>query len=441
MWRATPFFDKISQLMKSRQFIDTAVLQARAGKGGSGVASFRREKFVEFGGPDGGDGGKGGSVILVGDEDVDSLISIYFDPRRFAKNGGNGAGRGMHGKNGADIVVPVPLGSVVKNEDTDEEFGEITAHGERLVVAKGGKGGWGNLHWKRADNQVPTEFTPGTEGEEFRIRLDLRIMADAGLVGFPSAGKSSLLAKISAARPKVAAYHFTTLNPIIGTVVLAEKFASFRVADIPGIIEGAHEGVGLGFDFLRHIERSKVLVILVDMGAEEGRVPADDYATLLSELEARDPELLERERVVVATKMDLPDAKANLKEFKKATGTRPIETSIVDDSGFDKLITRLARIIKPKPRTGGRDAAAAAPGPGGGAETLGARAEKAKLSKVQRRAAKLAANPKSAAQKAEEAKPRKGYTPPYAVQGRGENPEAADVVTASKQKLASFLKL
>jgi len=411
--------------MKSRKFIDTAVMQARAGKGGDGAVSFRREKFVEFGGPDGGDGGKGGSVIIVGDEDTDSLVSIYFEPRRFAQHGGKGTGRGMHGKNGSDVVVPVPLGTIAKDETTGDEFGEITVHGQRLVIAKGGRGGWGNIHWKRADHQVPMEFTPGKEGEEFNVRLDLRVMADAGLVGFPSAGKSSLLARISAARPKVAAYHFTTLNPIIGTVVLPEKFTSFRVADIPGIIRDAHLGVGLGLEFLRHIERSKALVFVIDMGGVEGRDPADDYAILRAELEARDPALLEREQVVVATKMDLPDAKENLKKFRKDTGTRPIETSAIDGTGFDKLVTRLVRIIKPQPRVNGRPPV-----------TL--EVERPREPGKSKRDTGLRY---AAARKQRERKVRKGCTPPYEIQGRGENPGADEVVSEKKQKFAGFLKL
>ena len=414
--------------MKTRKFIDTTVMFARAGKGGDGAVSFRREKFVEFGGPDGGDGGKGGSVIIVGDEDTDSLVSIYFEPRRFAQHGENGKGRGMHGKSGADIVVPVPLGTIAKDETTGEEFGEITVHGQRLVIAKGGRGGWGNIHWKRADHQVPMEFTPGKEGEEFTVRLDLRVMADAGLVGFPSAGKSSILARISAARPKVAAYHFTTLNPIIGTVMLPEKFTRFRVADIPGIIRDAHKGIGLGLEFLRHIERSVALVFVIDMGAEEGRDPAEDYNTLLAELAARDPALLERERVVVATKMDMPNAKENLKKFKKDTGTRPIETSAVDGTGFDKLITRLTRIIKPQARVNGRPMT-----------TADVEAEIVTLSSVSKK--RDTGLRYAAARNKHERKARKGYTPPYQIEGRGENPDAEEVVSEKKQKLAGFLKL
>ncbi len=419
--------------MKSRQFVDTASVYVRAGKGGNGSASFRREKFVPLGGPDGGDGGRGGHVVLVGDEDVDSLVGVFYEPRRIAENGGSGKGRGMHGRNGADLVVPVPLGTLVKNADTDEIVGEITEHGQSLEVAHGGRGGLGNVHWKRADHQAPTEFTPGVEGEEANLRLDLRLMADAGLVGFPSAGKSSLLTRITSARPKVAAYPFTTLRPIMGTVVNAAKFTSFRVADIPGIIEGAHLGVGLGFDFLRHIERSRVLVFLVDMGAEDGRDPVEDYQTLRNELAMRDPALLEREQIVVATKMDLPAAKENLKAFKRETGLRPIETSTVLGTGFDKLVTRLERILKPAPRTTGR-AFSVAP-----AKAVRAAVAAAAVAAGERPPRRRADRRGERAEKTgRESRP--GFTPPRELEGRGENPGAPDVVPLKAQKLATFLK-
>ena len=422
--------------MKSRQFVDTASLYARAGRGGNGSASFRREKFVPRGGPDGGDGGRGGHVSLVGDEDVDSLVGIFYEPRRIAENGGAGKGRGMHGKNGADLVIPVPLGTLVKNEETGEVLGEITTHGQMLEIAHGGRGGLGNVHWKRPDHQAPTEFTPGADGDELNLRLDLRLMADAGLVGFPSAGKSSLLARITSARPKVAAYHFTTLKPIMGTVIIPEKFTSFRVADIPGIIADAHLGVGLGFDFLRHIERSRVLVFVIDMGAEEGRDPADDYRTLRHELEMRDPALLEREQVVVAAKMDLPDAKENLKAFKRETGLRPIETSTELGTGFDKLVTRLARILKPVPRTSGRTYGMA---PAKAVRTVPAATVAAGAAAGQAPRRKPESRKPRAEKTGRESRP--GYTPPREIEGRGENPGAPDVIPLKSQKLATFLRL
>ncbi len=410
--------------MKSRSFIDTCILHAVAGNGGNGSNSFRREKFVPRGGPDGGDGGRGGSIYLVGDEDVDSLISIYYDPERRASNGGAGMGRYRHGANGKDVEIPVPLGTRVKDEDTGREFGEILEHGQRMLVAEGGRGGIGNVHFKSSVNQAPTDCTPGRPGEEVRLRLDLALLADAGLVGFPSAGKSSLLREITSAHPKVASYHFTTLRPIIGTVMLPATFSSFRIADIPGIIKDAHKGAGLGHAFMRHIERSKVLVFVVDMGGEEGRDPVDDYKTLLNELEQRDPSLLERPRIVVASKMDLDDAKKNLRAFKKETGVTPIETTLLDPAGFEKLVRRLVRMIKPAPRTAGR-----APVAGKAVEI-----------RTMEKALPHRRNEKRVLRRQEktgrESSP--GHTPPKPIEGRGENPDAADVVTARTQKYGTF---
>ena len=421
--------------MKARSFVDTCVLHAVAGDGGRGSNSFRREKFVPRGGPDGGDGGRGGHVFLAGDEDVDSLVGVYYRPERRAENGGPGRGRFKHGANGRDVTVRVPLGTVVKDADTGRELGEILEHGQTLRVAEGGRGGAGNLHWKSSTNRAPTEFTPGTPGEDVRLRLDLKSLADAGLVGFPSAGKSSILREISAAKPKVAAYHFTTLRPIMGTVVLPESFASFRVADIPGIVEGASEGVGLGFEFMRHVERAKALVLVVDMGGEEGRDPAEDYATLLSELGKRDPALLERPRIVVASKMDLPGAKERLKEFKKTTGVTPLETSVPEKRGFDKLVARLARIVKPRPRTAGR-----APVDGGASARAVAPMRESVLGAARPRRRPDAAAPRRREDKTGR-ETDKGRTPPRTPDGRGSHPDAPDVVDAKTQRYATFFKL
>ena len=263
-------------------------------------------------------------------------------------------GRYRHGANGADLLVKVPLGTVVSDAETGRELGEILAHGARLLVARGGEGGAGNVHFKSSTHQAPEECKPGKPGEDVRLRLDLKILADVGLVGFPSAGKSSILREISRARPKVAAYHFTTLHPILGTVVLPDAFTSFRVADIPGIIEGAHEGAGLGFEFMRHIERAKAIVLVVDMAAEEGRDPAEDYRTLLRELEARDPALLERPRLVVASKMDLPAAREKLPEFVEKTGVEPMPVCAADGTGLEALVEALVAVLKPEPRPAGR---------------------------------------------------------------------------------------
>lgn len=410
--------------MKTRQFVDTVAIHARAGKGGNGACSFRREKYVPRGGPDGGDGGNGGNVVLTGDEDIDSLVSLFFESRLFAENGVSGTGRRMHGRNGRDLVVPVPLGTLVLDADSGVQLGDITEHGQTLVVAKGGRGGLGNVHWKRADHQVPFEHSPGTEGEEIRLRLDLRMMADAGLVGFPSAGKSSLLRSISRARPKVGAYPFTTLNPMIGTVVFPESYASLRVADIPGLIEDAHLGAGLGFNFLRHIERSRVLVFVLDMAGVDGRKPWDDYRALERELGMRDPSLLERDRIVVANKMDLPESKANLKEFRSETGVKPLEVSTVEQTGLDALTKRLYRLVKPKsraPRGGGAESSKPVQTVGPAPKRPGARPASA------RKAAAAAPHPK-------------GYTPPQPLGGRGEHPGATDTIPAARLRKATFLK-
>lgn len=416
--------------MKSRSFIDTCVLHAVAGSGGNGSNSFRREKFEPKGGPDGGDGGRGGHIYLVGDEDVDSLISIYYAPERRASDGGAGRGRYQHGANGRDIEIPVPLGTRVKDEETGRELGEILHHGQKLLAAEGGKGGIGNLHFKSSTHQAPREFTPGKPGEDVRLRLDLALLADVGLVGFPSAGKSSLLREITAAHPKVASYHFTTLRPIIGTVMLPEKFASFRIADIPGIIKDAHKGAGLGHEFMRHIERSKVLVFVIDMGGEEGRSPVEDYRTLLDELEQRDPALLERPRIVVASKMDLEDARKNVREFRKETGIAPIETTILEPGGFEKLVRRLVRLLKPQPNTAGRPPVAQEISVKSISDALPHR----------RVGGKTSPKPLHRHEKTgRESSP--GHTPPKPIEGRGEHPDAADVISARTQKLGTFFHL
>ena len=421
--------------MKARTFVDSTVLHAVAGKGGDGSHSFRHEKFVPFGGPDGGDGGRGGHVVLVGDEDTDSLVGVFYEPDRRAPDGGQGLGRYRHGANGADVEIRVPLGTVVSDAETGRELGEVLEHGQRLVVARGGDGGAGNVHFKSSTHQAPEEWKPGKPGEDVRLRLDLKSLADAGLVGFPSAGKSSILRAITRARPKVAAYPFTTLHPILGTVMLPETFSSFRVADIPGIIEGAHEGAGLGFEFMRHIERAKALVLVVDMAAVDGRDPAEDYRTLLRELEARDPALLERPRLVVAAKMDLPGAKERLREFRKETGTAPIEVSVEDRTGLDRLVARLVRIVRPQPRTAGRppvgaEGGAAAPGLG--------EAARGAAPAPRRRGAGRGAGRSRAEKTGRESEP--GRTPPRPIEGRGENPGATDVVSAETQRFATFFK-
>jgi GTPase len=326
--------------MKSRKFIDHVVVYATSGKGGNGSASFRREKFVANGGPDGGDGGRGGSVILRGDQDVDSLVRLFFSPHQKARHGGDGRGRQMHGAYGDDCVLNIPLGTEIWDREAEVILGDIVEHGQEMVVAKGGKGGAGNIHYKSSTNQAPTKCTPGGDGEDVTLQLELKIMADIGLVGLPNAGKSSLLSRISDAHPKIASYPFTTLNPVLGTIIF-EDYTRLRIADIPGLIEGAHEGVGLGHAFLRHVERSKFLLYVIDMAGVDTRKPEDDYACLRDELRLHDASLATRPSLVLANKMDLPEAAENLATFREKTGCDPIEISAESGEGLDKLRAKL----------------------------------------------------------------------------------------------------
>ena len=309
--------------MKTRTFIDQVDVIVRSGKGGDGAATFRREALVPFGGPDGGDGGRGGDVVLRASTHVDSLISLYYDPHLFAEDGVPGSGRKCYGRRGKDLVVDVPPGTLVTDSETGLVVADILEPGQKVIVAKGGAGGYGNVHFKSSVNQAPTEHTPGGAAEERRLHLELKTIADAGLLGFPNAGKSSLLSSISAATPKIASYPFTTLNPIVGTMVYSD-FAKIRVADVPGIIEGASKGVGLGIAFLKHLERSRVMVYVIDMAGTDGREPWDDYRTLANEIAEYNSELPERPFIVVANKMDKAAARKNIRRFVRETGVTPV---------------------------------------------------------------------------------------------------------------------
>lgn len=334
--------------MKTRTFVDSATAEVRAGRGGDGSGSFRRESHVPEGGPDGGDGGRGGNVVVRASTHADSLLRVFYEPRLFAENGVNGTGQKMHGRNGEDLIVDVPCGTEVYNLDTDAFLGEVLEHGDTLTIAKGGRGGWGNVHFKSSVNQAPEKFIPGDEGEAFTARFELKTIADAGLVGFPNAGKSSLLAAMSAARPKIANYPFTTLHPIVGTVVYGD-YATLRVADIPGIIEGAADGVGLGLTFLRHISRSKMLVYVLDM-ADTENLPENAYRVLRAEVENYDPELAERPALVIANKMDEPAAQEHYDAFVAETGITPLRLSLVEDGkpGLDAVLLALRQELKPQ---------------------------------------------------------------------------------------------
>jgi GTPase len=413
-------------------FVDKVKTHAKAGDGGNGCVSFRREKCIEHGGPDGGNGGKGGDVVLVADRNVTDLSDLFYNPRLVAKPGDHGRGKNCYGRNAADVVVKVPVGTQVyrltpvirerepshyhpaaatevfsadasvgkpfgfdrrptvrhggarsgatglsavapalrssaasagEGESANEEalakadrgknaaptvdsadrelIADLVGDGQRFVLAKGGKGGRGNVVFKGSTHQVPREFEYGEAGEELRAEMELKTLADVGLVGYPNAGKSTLISKISNARPKIAAYPFTTLTPNVG-VITFDDYGRALIADIPGLIDGAHAGHGLGHDFLRHIERCKLLIILLDMAGMDGRKPHDDYHQLLKELELHNPAILDKPRLVVANKMDLPAAKENLVLFKKKITTRAgrgkiLEISALEGDGLDKL--------------------------------------------------------------------------------------------------------
>ena len=351
--------------MKTRTFIDQVEVEVRSGKGGDGSSSFRREALVAFGGPDGGDGGRGGDVVLRASTHVNSLISLYFEPRLFAENGVPGSGGRCFGRRGKDLIVDVPCGTMVTDAETGLFVADITNPGDTVIVAKGGAGGFGNVHFKSSVNQAPTEHTPGGAAEERRLKLELKTIADAGLLGFPNAGKSSLLARLSSATPKVAAYPFTTINPIVGTIE-CEDFAQIRMADVPGIIEGASRGVGLGLAFLKHLERSRVLVYVIDMAGTDNRKPWDDFAILSREIAEYNTELPERPFLVLANKMDRAVARRNLKRFVRETGIEPIaiscEPSLKDlreyadlkdyagEVGMAAFLAKLRELVQPKPR-------------------------------------------------------------------------------------------
>ncbi|QNP40299.1 GTPase ObgE [Lysobacter solisilvae (ex Woo and Kim 2020)] len=290
------------------KLVDEAEIQVIAGDGGNGCVGFRREKFIPLGGPDGGDGGDGGSVWLLADENLNTLVDFRHQSKFKAKRGENGMGRQMYGKAGDDLTITVPVGTVVMNVETDEVIGDLTQHGERLLVAKGGKGGLGNMHFKSSINRSPRKALPGLPGEERVLKLELKLLADVGLLGFPNAGKSTFIRAVSAATPKVADYPFTTLYPNLG-VVSIEHHRSFVIADIPGLIEGAADGAGLGTQFLKHLQRTRLLLHLVDIAPMEGGVeginPADQVRAIERELEKHDPELLDKPRWLVLNKADL----------------------------------------------------------------------------------------------------------------------------------------
>ncbi|HEX4630319.1 MAG TPA: GTPase ObgE [Chthoniobacterales bacterium] len=334
-------------------FVDRIKVFAQAGNGGRGCVSFRREKFVPKGGPDGGDGGRGGDVVLRADVHVDNLSNLFYEPIIKAKNGAHGQGKKMHGRGAGPKIVKVPIGTVVFRDDENRSYtthgsyeksspiADLTHEGEEFVLCEGGRGGKGNVHFKSSKNRAPIQYGEGEEGEQGHFVFELRTMADAALVGYPNAGKSTLLGKISAARPKVAPYPFTTLHPIVG-VIEFDGYSRASIADIPGLIEGAHRNVGLGHDFLRHITRCRVLLFVLDIAGSEGRHPIEDLQNLRREIDLYDPRLSKRPWRIIANKMDLPGAEENLDALRKRfPGVEVVAISAACSEGLAELNHRL----------------------------------------------------------------------------------------------------
>lgn len=328
-------------------FIDEVRVKVKAGDGGNGILAFRREKYVPHGGPSGGDGGRGGDVVFVASKDYNTLLHFRFNPEHSAERGRHGEGSNRTGRGGVDLEVPVPVGTIVYDDSTGDLLHDFTRDGERFVVAKGGRGGRGNARFASSTHQTPTEHEPGKPGEAKTLRLELKLLADVGLVGFPNAGKSTLISRISAARPKIADYPFTTLEPNLG-VVDADDNRTFVVADIPGIIEGAHEGAGLGIQFLRHIERTRLLVHLVDVSDASGRDPVNDFEVLMAELASFSDELASKPMIVAASKIDVAqdvERVAALRDLAQGRGLEFYEISGVTGQGIDALKRAMAATV------------------------------------------------------------------------------------------------
>lgn len=330
-------------------FIDQVRVRVKAGDGGNGCLAFRREKFVPRGGPSGGDGGRGGDVFMVASQHHNTLLHFRFNPEHEAQRGRHGEGSNCKGHDGTSIELPVPIGTVVYNDETGEVLHDFTVVGDRFMVARGGRGGRGNARFTSSTHQAPTEHEDGKPGQEFRLRLELKLLADVGLVGFPNAGKSTLISRISAAKPKIADYPFTTLEPNLG-VVQGDDGRDFVVADIPGLIEGAHEGHGLGIQFLRHVERTRVLAHLVDVSEESGREPVSDFHVVLKELASFSEELVAKPMILVATKLDVaqdPERLASLRRLAEDKHLPFYEVSAVTGQGLDELKRAMAAHVIP----------------------------------------------------------------------------------------------
>lgn len=330
-------------------FVDKAKIYVKGGDGGDGIVSFRREKYVPEGGPAGGDGGKGGDVIFRVDEGLRTLMDFRYQRHFKAQRGEKGRNKSQHGANAESMVVRIPPGTVLIDDDTQEVLADMTHHGQQIVVARGGRGGRGNIRFATPNNPAPELAEHGEEGQERWIVLELKVMADVGLVGFPSVGKSTLLSVVSAAKPKIGAYHFTTITPNLGVVEVSEG-RSFVMADLPGLIEGAHEGVGLGHEFLRHVERTRIIIHVVDMAGSEGRDPFDDWMKINDELKLYNADLENRPQIVAANKMDMPEAEENLEKFREQVKEiRPdleiLPISSLTRQGVQELLYRAADML------------------------------------------------------------------------------------------------
>lgn len=329
-------------------FVDIAKIFVKAGDGGDGAVSFHREKYVAAGGPDGGDGGKGGDVVFVADSNMSNLIDFKYKRKFIAEKGENGSKKRCFGKNAPDLVIKVPVGTVVYDDDTGRILADISDETPQ-VIALGGKGGKGNAHFATSTRQVPKFAKPGFKGDSYNIRLELKLIADVGLVGFPNVGKSTLISVVSAAKPKIANYHFTTLTPVLG--VVKAKGESFVMADIPGLIEGASEGVGLGHEFLRHVERCRLIVHVVDVSGSEGRDPKEDFEVISKELKSFNEELSNAPMIVAANKSDMATDEqiADFKEYIEGKGIEVAEISAATTKGTDELVEKIAEMLSKLP--------------------------------------------------------------------------------------------
>lgn len=326
-------------------FVDSVKIHVKAGNGGNGVVAFRHEKYANMGGPSGGKGGRGGDVILVGEGGLTTLLDFRFTRKIVATNGENGMPKDMYGHDGINTYAKVPIGTTIINAETGKIIGDITKHGQEVIVAHGGRGGKGNAAFANSRNTAPEICEKGEPGEELMVQLELKVLADVGLVGFPSVGKSTLITMVSKATPKIAEYHFTTLNPHLGVVGVKDG-RSFIMADLPGLIEGAHLGAGLGIQFLKHIERTRVIVHIIDMSGVEGRNPIDDYTTIRKELGEYDPKLLERPEIIVANKMDLTGSDENLRKFEEQLKVDVIPISAITKQNLDELLYKIADVLE-----------------------------------------------------------------------------------------------